>query len=57
MHKISETLLATTINFEKSSYSSDESEKTIQLVLILSNPLTKDISVEVHTIDGSNEGE
>ena len=56
LHDTYETLLATTINFEKLSYSSVEAERTIQPVLILSNPLTKDIAVKVLTTDGSTEG-
>ena len=49
--------LATTVNFEKSLYSSDEGERTVQPVLILSNPLTKDITLKVLATNGSDDGE
>ena len=49
--------LVTTINFEKPAYSIDEYDGAIHPVLILSNPVSKDVTVKVLNTDGSADGE
>ena len=49
--------IVTTIKFEQSTYSVNEIEGAVQPVLILSNPLSTDITVEVFNAYGSATGE
>ena len=39
--------IATDVNFEQSTYSVHEASGTVQLVLVLSNPLSTDLIIEV----------
>ena len=45
------------INFEKTTYSVDENDEFIQLVLILSNPVNKDFTAKILSSEGSADGE
>ena len=47
------------VNFSQSTHAIKESDGPVQLTLLLSNPLSTDISVEVYRIDvnGSASGE
>ena len=49
--------VATTLNFDKSTYSVDEYDGAIHPVLILSNPVSTDVTVKVLSTDGSADGE
>ena len=49
-------LLAPIVNFDQSTYSTDEDKGSVQLVLILSNPSATDITVRVFSDDGSATG-
>ena len=46
-----------TIKFEQLTYSANETEGAVRPVLILSNPLSTDITVEVFNTNGSATGE
>ena len=48
--------IAPTVRFEQPIYNVNEND-TLQLVLILSNPSSSNVSVQVFTIDGSATGE
>ena len=50
-------LLAITVNFEQSMYSVNENAGPAQPVLVLSNPSSTDITVQVFNTDGSATGE
>ena len=50
-------LLAIMVSFEQSMYSVNENAGPVQLVLVLSNPSSTDITVQVTTTDGSSTGE
>ena len=49
--------VVTTINFDKSTYSIDEYDGAIHPTLILSNPVSTDVTVKVLSTDGSANGE
>ena len=49
--------LATTVMFNQSMYNVDEDAGSVQLVLVLGNPSSSDITVQVITEDGSATGE
>ena len=49
--------IATAVNFEKSTYSIDEYDGAIYPVLILSNPVSTNVTVKVFSTDGSADGE
>ena len=50
-------LLAITVSFEQSTYSVNENAGPAQPVLVLSDPLSTDITVSVYNTDGSATGE
>ena len=50
-------LLAITVSFEQSMYSVNENAESAQPVLVLSNPSSTDITVQVTNTDGSATGE
>ena len=50
-------LLAITVSFEQSMYSVNENAGPAQPVLVLSNPSSTTITVEVFNTDGSATGE
>ena len=50
-------LIATTVNFSQSTYSVDEDDGPAQPVLVLSNPSSTSITVQVFTTAGSATGE
>ena len=50
-------LLAITVSFEQSMYSVNEKAESAQPVLVLSNPSSTDITVQVFNTDGSATGE
>ena len=50
-------VLATIVMFNQSMYNVDEDTGPAQLVLVLSNPSSSDITVHVVTEDGSATGE
>ena len=50
-------LLAITVSFEQSMYSVNENAGPAQPVLVLSNPSSTDITVQVFNTDGSATGE
>ena len=50
-------LLATTVMFSQTVYSVDENAGPAQPVLVLSNPSSSNITVEVLSSDGSATGE
>ena len=50
-------LIATNVNFSQSTYSVDEDDGPAQLVLVLSNPSSTDITVEVTSNDITATGE
>ena len=45
------------VSFERSAYGVDEDNGPAQPVLVLSNPLSTDIIVQVNTTDGSATGQ
>ena len=49
-------VLATTVMFNQSMYNVDEDDGPAQLILVLSNPSSSDITVQVITEDGSATG-
>ena len=49
--------VAITISFNESTYNVDESAELLQSVLVLSNPSSTNITVEVFSIDGSATGQ
>ena len=49
-------LLVTSVNFSQSTYSVNENSGVIQPVLVLSNPSSTDITIEVTSTDGSATG-
>ena len=49
--------VVTRINFDDSTYSIDEYDGAIHPVLILSNPVSTDVTVKVLSTDGSADGE
>ena len=49
--------VATTVSFDNSTYSIDEYNGAIHPVLILSNPVSTDVTVKVLSTDGSADGE
>ena len=50
-------VLATIVMFNQSMYNVDEDTGPAQLILVLSNPSSSDITVQVITEDGSATGE
>ena len=53
---LSKTYLAPTVNFNQSAYNVDEDDGPVQLVLVLSNPSSTDITISVFSTDGSATG-
>ena len=49
-------LLAATVSFEQLTYTADEDDEKIELVLVLSNPSSSVITVQVFSTDGSATG-
>ena len=49
-------VVAVSIKFEKSSYSVDEGNRTVQPVLILSNPSSTSITINILNIDDTATG-
>ena len=49
--------IAPTVMFEQTAYRVDEDDGPAPPVLVLSNPSTTDITVQVSTTDGSATGE
>ena len=49
--------VAVTVNFSRTTYNVDEDDGPAQPVLVLSNPSSTDITVQVFTTDGSATGE
>ena len=49
--------LAPRVNFDQSTYGIDEDKGPVQLMLILSNPSTADITIRVFSNDGLATGE
>ena len=49
--------IAVTVSFEQSTYSVDEDDGPAQPVLVLSNPSSTNIIVQVFNIDGSATGQ
>ena len=49
--------LVTSVNFSQSAYMVDENDGMVQFILLLSNPSSTNITVEVSSIDGSATGE
>ena len=49
-------LLAATVSFEQLTYTADEDDEKIELVLVLSNPSSSVITVQVLSTDGSATG-
>ena len=49
-------LLAPTVNFGQSTYSTNEDKGSVQLVLILSSSSTTDITVIIFSDDGTATG-
>ena len=49
-------LLAPTVNFGQSTYSTNEDKGSVQLVLILSSSSTTDITVIIFSYDGTATG-
>ena len=49
--------LVTSVNFSQSAYTVNEKDGMIQFTLLLSNPSSTDITVEVSSIDESATGE
>ena len=49
--------LAPSVNFGQSTYGIDEDKGPLQLMLILSNPSTSNITIRVFSNDGSAAGE
>ena len=45
------------VNFEEFTYSVDEDNGTVELVLLLSDSLSTDVTIQVVTTDGSATGE
>ena len=50
------TIIDATISFEQQTYIVEEAEEMVVLTLVLSNPSSTDISIEVLGIDGSATG-
>ena len=48
---------ASNVSFKQSTYTTFEDDGSVTIVLILSNPSTTDITVQVSTTDGSATGE
>ena len=48
--------VAPTVSFEQASYTVDEGDGSVEPLLVLSNPSSTDVIVQVHTIDGSATG-
>ena len=49
-------LLAATVSFENLNYTADEDDEIVEPVLVLSNPLSSVITVQVFSTDGSATG-
>ena len=49
-------LLVAIITFSQSAYSVDENSGTAQVTVVLSNPLSSDLTVEVINNDGTASG-
>ena len=49
-------LVAPTVNFEQPTYSVDEYDGSVVFVVVLSNPLSTDITIKLFTTDGSATG-
>ena len=49
-------LIATSVKFDQSAYSVNERNEKVQIVLVLSNPSSTIITVEVLSTDGSATG-
>ena len=50
------TIIDATVSFEQQTYTVEEAEEMVVLTLVLSNPSSTDISIEVLSIDGSTTG-
>jgi len=48
--------IAITVSFNQSTYSVDEDDRPAQPVLVLSNPSSSDITVQVFSTDGTATG-
>ena len=48
--------VAATVSFEQQTYNVNESNEKVQVVLVLSNPSSTDIIIEVVNTDGSAIG-
>ena len=48
--------IVATLDFDQSVYSVDEDNGVVQVILLLSNPSSSDITVQVFTTDGSATG-
>ena len=48
--------VATNITFDKSTYNIDEYDRAIHPVLILSNPISEDVTVKILSTNGSDDG-
>jgi len=48
---------AITVNFSQSSYSANENDEVVQLMVVMSNPSSSDITIRVDTIDREATGE
>ena len=57
MRNVVVSFLVCNVRFEQSTYSVDEDDGPAQPVLVLSNPSSTDITVEVFNTDGSATGE
>ena len=53
---VMQLLLAPTVNFGQSTYSTNEDKGSVQLVLILSSSSTTDITVIIFSYDGTATG-
>ena len=50
------TIIDATVSFEQQTYTVEEAEEMVILTLVLSNPSSTDINIEVLSIDGSATG-
>ena len=50
-------LLVTSVKFSQSAYSVGENSGMVQITLVLSNPSSTDITIQVTNTDGSANGE
>ena len=50
------TIIDATVSFEQQTYTVEEAEEMVVLTLVLSNPSSTDISIEVFSTNGSATG-